>query len=442
MSPVTVTQPAGTTTPGHEPAWYLGELPVYKTGQAPRHLRSATQIVRGLGLQLAPGQRPVCYVLPFFHPDEPCALYDPAQALPVPRSVGDEWAWRQRRTCPRCGSLREHVLHGHECGACWQADQERLREKRTRTCEECRRIGRKPYPQVQEGWYSKRLCRFCAAARKRKLNALLAEAALCPGGCGKKTAAKKTVLAWSLDHRRAVQHWPRKYCPPCDEAHIAEQERAEAERQARWEKARAEQAERDRAARAARSAEVAQLAAWAREALADPDTVILDTETTGLSDDARIVDIAVTTASGEVLLDTLINPGEPIPASATGIHGITDTDVADAPTFAQILPRLTDAVAGKRVLVYNLSYDDGRLHHELGLAGADAAAWRGQGRTRWEDAMVPYSDWYGDWSEYWGNYSWQPLNGGHRALGDCLAVIDCLKAMARDTRADDEEQAA
>ncbi len=47
--------------------------------------------------------------------------------------------------------------------------------------------------------------------------------------------------------------------------------------------------------------------------------------------------------------------------------------------------------------------------------------------------MIPYSDWVGDWNDYWGNYTWQPLNGGHRARGDCFAVIGCFRAMAGQT---------
>lgn len=421
------------------PLEWIGGLPVYRFGQAPKHLRTRTQLERGM--RLRPGA-PVCLLRPYMHPDERVFLYDPADAVPIPfRSAGDEWAWWARRTCPRCGQRREYVLNGSVCGVCHRADRAKAEQRAQRTCSQCRRRGSKPYPLFTESaWYQVRLCRSCTAARKRKLDAALAEAATCPGGCGRRTAAKKAILAWARANYRSIPQWQRRYCPPCGEVHRAEQERLQAEREARWAKARAEQAERDRAAREARAAEVAELEAWAREALADGDAVILDTETTGLHDEARIVDLAVTTVSGEALLDTLINPGEPIPAEASGIHGITDAMVTGAPSFAEILSRLADALAGRRVLVYNLSYDAARLRHELGLLGVDAAAW--MQAARWEDAMVPYSDWVGDWSDYFGNNRWQPLNGGHRALGDCLAVIDCLKAMARDTGADDEEQAA
>jgi hypothetical protein len=46
-----------------------------------------------------------------------------------------------------------------------------------------------------------------------------------------------------------------------------------------------------------------------------------------------------------------------------------------------------------------------------------------------DDVMVPYSDWVGDWDDYWGNNRWQPLGGDHRALGDCRAVLRRLAEM-------------
>ena len=51
--------------------------------------------------------------------------------------------------------------------------------------------------------------------------------------------------------------------------------------------------------------------------------------------------------------------------------------------------------------------------------------------------MIPYSTWYGDLSDCWGEYTWQPLpNGNHRALGDCRALLEGLKEMAEFGRPD------
>ena len=64
------------------------------------------------------------------------------------------------------------------------------------------------------------------------------------------------------------------------------------------------------------------------------NTVILDTETTGLGADARIVEISgICAVSGDVLFNQLVNPLCNIPEDAHAIHGITDSDVATMPTF-------------------------------------------------------------------------------------------------------------
>lgn len=95
------------------------------------------------------------------------------------------------------------------------------------------------------------------------------------------------------------------------------------------------------------------------------------------------------------------------------------------------------------MLIYNKWYDVGVLRHELTLhyAGVtpdgDAVAVASKQAAAWlealdvEDVMIPYSDWVGDWSDYHGNNRWQPLQGGHRAAGDCRAVLDCLRAVGR-----------
>jgi hypothetical protein len=242
----------------------------------------------------------------------------------------------------------------------------------------------------------------------------------CPG-CPQRACTVQTATDEEIDAAWAAGTWHGpKRCPSCDEAFD------------RWHEAQRREAEEKR------RQQVAELEQWAREVLADPDTVVLDTETTGLDDEARIVDIAVLGVGGEVLVDTLINPGEPIPPDATDIHGITDAHVADAPTFGDVLVRLTAALDGRRCLIYNESYDTARLRHELTVhyrqashpdPEASAAAWMGV--MRFEDAMIPYSDWVGDWSDYWGDYTWQPLYGGdHRALSDCRAVVERLREMA------------
>src|SRR4051812_24405246 len=67
---------------------------------------------------------------------------------------------------------------------------------------------------------------------------------------------------------------------------------------------------------------------------------VIDIETTGTDPDTdRIVEISVLRImpDGERAHRTRrLNPGVPIPAGATAVHGITDAEVADEPTFGRI----------------------------------------------------------------------------------------------------------
>lgn len=84
---------------------------------------------------------------------------------------------------------------------------------------------------------------------------------------------------------------------------------------------------------------------------------ILDTETTGLGDNDEIIEITLINQGGEAVLNTLIKPTQPIPAEAVAIHGITDEMVADAPTWAEIYPTLTELCHGKDIFIYNAKFD-------------------------------------------------------------------------------------
>ena len=78
--------------------------------------------------------------------------------------------------------------------------------------------------------------------------------------------------------------------------------------------------------------------------------VFFDLETTGVDTAKdRIVEISMVKVmpDGEEIVKTRkINPGIHIPEEATAIHGITDEDVKECPTFAQIARSLEQFIAG------------------------------------------------------------------------------------------------
>jgi DNA polymerase-3 subunit epsilon len=91
------------------------------------------------------------------------------------------------------------------------------------------------------------------------------------------------------------------------------------------------------------------------------DFVAVDLETTGLDArrDAAVAVAVVPFRGGEPIggYETLVNPGRPIPAVSTRIHGITDDTVRAAPRLAEVLDEL-EVLWGDHVLVgHGVAFD-------------------------------------------------------------------------------------
>ncbi len=166
---------------------------------------------------------------------------------------------------------------------------------------------------------------------------------------------------------------------------------------------------------------------WARSLQEHQNWVVLDTETTGLSAQDEIVQIAVLDSDGKTLLDTYVRPTRSIPADATAIHGITDADVQRAPPFPEVYDELKRIITGKTVVIYNAVFDLRLIRQTLQIHGVSSP---GIDEDLVECAMLRYSAWVG---ALWpgGGYKWQRLQGGdHTALGDCRATLAVIRRMA------------
>jgi CBS domain-containing protein len=105
------------------------------------------------------------------------------------------------------------------------------------------------------------------------------------------------------------------------------------------------------------------------------DAFVIDTETTGLDPaKVRIIEIgAVPLNDGglneKAALRRLVNPGEPIPETASRITRIDDAMVADAPGFAEAWPEFAVAMSGKVLIGHTLGFDLAVLKRECARAG-------------------------------------------------------------------------
>ncbi|MEM1034791.1 MAG: 3'-5' exonuclease [Myxococcota bacterium] len=171
----------------------------------------------------------------------------------------------------------------------------------------------------------------------------------------------------------------------------------------------------------------------------------LDTETTGT--DARIdriIEVGIVRGvQGEVAERRrwLINPGTPIPAASTEVHGIRDEDVAGAPSFADVLPEIVAALAGALPAAYNASFDKGFVLAELERTGVVLSEPPPAVRKEvtWLDPLVFAREFFrgkgesralGAVAERLG----VTLVNAHRATDDAEAALEVLYALARDGR--------
>ena len=103
---------------------------------------------------------------------------------------------------------------------------------------------------------------------------------------------------------------------------------------------------------------------------------VIDLETTGIDIvHDRVVEIAVLKIlpdGSENMRVRRVNPGMPIPPEATAIHGITDEDVRNEPTFKEIARSLANHLEGCDFAGFNSNkFDLPLLAEEFLRAGVD-----------------------------------------------------------------------
>lgn len=108
---------------------------------------------------------------------------------------------------------------------------------------------------------------------------------------------------------------------------------------------------------------------YMKQILETKDVVIVDTETTGLEDDARIIELSVLGLDGNVLYSSLFNPETELSETVTKITGLTDADLADKPKFAEEIGKIDDILYGKTIIGWNIDFDVKRLTYEYACCG-------------------------------------------------------------------------
>ena len=163
--------------------------------------------------------------------------------------------------------------------------------------------------------------------------------------------------------------------------------------------------------------------------------LFFDLETTGINPESdQIVELSMFIKDGD---DTVLtytkrfNPGMHIPESATAVHGITDEDVKDCPSFASEASELMVWFEGCVIAGYNiLKFDLPFLYAKLVKAGID---WD-YAKHEFIDVMVLEKRLHPqNLAAVYERYFGEPFDNAHSAEADVLATIAVFEAQKKES---------
>lgn len=158
--------------------------------------------------------------------------------------------------------------------------------------------------------------------------------------------------------------------------------------------------------------------------------VFFDLETTGVDiTHDRIVEISIIKVmpdGQEIERSRRVNPGIPIPAEATAVHGITNEMVADEPMFKQLAKSLANELTGCDLAGFNSNrFDIPMLDQEFQRAGVKFDF----SKARFVDVQtIFHKKEPRTLSAAYRFYCNEDLEGAHSAACDTRATLEVLKA--------------
>ncbi len=172
----------------------------------------------------------------------------------------------------------------------------------------------------------------------------------------------------------------------------------------------------------------------------------LDVETTGrdpLKD--RVIELGIVIGTFATLDNLtrhawLIQPGVPVSAESSAVHGITDKDLVGKPSFQEIAPQILQALEGCVPAAYNADFDKSFLLAELDRAGVrpDKPPPALRRDIVWLDPLTFARELYKEEdSRALGEMAARlgiQLENAHRATDDAEAALRVLYAFAKDPR--------
>ncbi|HGY0710808.1 TPA: exonuclease domain-containing protein [Vibrio cholerae] len=167
----------------------------------------------------------------------------------------------------------------------------------------------------------------------------------------------------------------------------------------------------------------------------DENPLFLDTETTGLDDQAQILELAISDAQGCILFETRLRPTVPIDPDAEGVHGITVESLANSTTWPEVSTQVRKILCGRSLVIFNADFDT-RMFQQTAAAFGEPVEWVSELKTHC--AMYLAADAFGPTNRHgsisladavdFAGVTWR--GAAHGAVADTLATVDLVQAIA------------
>ena len=165
--------------------------------------------------------------------------------------------------------------------------------------------------------------------------------------------------------------------------------------------------------------------------------IFLDTETTGVGLYDLVIEVGIVDLDGNVLFNSLVNPGRPIPEDSSKVHGITDDMVKDEPSLKTVWPEIEAILKNRAIGIYNAEFDYRLMKQSVDNAGLPWSIQRDQAFC----VMNMFAAWYGEWNRRLNNFRSQKLEfagkfcgidlpNNHHAVDDAKLTAALLRYLA------------
>lgn len=163
----------------------------------------------------------------------------------------------------------------------------------------------------------------------------------------------------------------------------------------------------------------------------DENSVILDTETTGLSETAQLIEICILDFHGNILLNERVKPSVEVSDDAREVHGIKNRDLKSCRSWPEVYKDYVEVTAGKNIVAYNAKFDKRIITQTCRAFDLTMK------KRKWYCLMLAFSELVG--RTRYGDYKWhklstaawvfdaRPNDDAHSAYGDCETTLAVAK---------------